>query len=318
MNLETKPSQITGIIGGQIVSLSDTPLLTSASTPWSGFLLEEVRGDLVRNEVSWGWHRTHVCLVTRGCIRFTLKVGGRQEHVIVRQGDINVFPNGFGESRFIYDGSNFQAICVEVDPEQINILNQSLPYTALKPQIAVPNAEIAAVLTNMKTEVARGCPSGDLYAQALSLALVAYLESHFAVSPRQSKIPGRFSPSEVRFLTDYIRANLDRGLSLGQLANLVGISSSNLSRIFGRTFGVSPHQFVLALRMKHATALLMSGKAIAEVAQALGFTPSYFAFAFRKAFGTSPSQFRSEHCIQHAALDSRVNWFEEETGQFDE
>jgi len=86
MNLETKPSQITGIIGGQIVSLSDTPLLTSASTPWSGFLLEEVRGDLVRNEVSWGWHRTHVCLVTRGCIRFTLKVGGRQEHVIVRQG----------------------------------------------------------------------------------------------------------------------------------------------------------------------------------------------------------------------------------------
>ena len=221
----TKQSKITGIIGGQIVSLSDTPLLTSASTPWSGFLLEEVRGDLVRNEVSWGWHRTHVCLVTRGCIRFTLKVGGRQEHVIVRQGDINVFPNGFGKSRFIYDGSNFQAICVEVDPERINILNQSLPYTALKPQIAVPNAEIAAVLTNMKTEVARGCPSGDLYAQALSLALVAYLESHFAISPRQSKIPGRFSPSEVQLLTDYIRANLDRGLSLCQLANLVGMSS---------------------------------------------------------------------------------------------
>ena len=32
--------QITGIVDGQIVPAMETPLLTSASTPWFGFLLE--------------------------------------------------------------------------------------------------------------------------------------------------------------------------------------------------------------------------------------------------------------------------------------
>ena len=33
--------QISGIVGGKIVPATDTPLLTSASTPWFGFLLEK-------------------------------------------------------------------------------------------------------------------------------------------------------------------------------------------------------------------------------------------------------------------------------------
>jgi hypothetical protein len=119
--------QVTGIIGGQVVSLSETPLLTSATAPWSGFLLEEVSAELVRTNVSWGWHRTHACLVTRGCLRFTLKIGGRQERVVVREGDVNVFPAGFGESQFTYDGSAFQAIVVEVDPERVRVSNRPLP-----------------------------------------------------------------------------------------------------------------------------------------------------------------------------------------------
>ena len=42
--------QITGIVDGQIVPATETPLLTSASTPWFGFLLEKHdaggRGDM--------------------------------------------------------------------------------------------------------------------------------------------------------------------------------------------------------------------------------------------------------------------------------
>jgi hypothetical protein len=54
MSKQKKPrEQISGIVGGHIVPATETPLLTSASTPWSGFLLEKHNtGD--RQDVSWG------------------------------------------------------------------------------------------------------------------------------------------------------------------------------------------------------------------------------------------------------------------------
>ena len=37
------------------------------------------------------------------------------------------FLAGFGKSQFTYDGSNFQAICVEVDPEQLKFRTNHFP-----------------------------------------------------------------------------------------------------------------------------------------------------------------------------------------------
>jgi AraC-like DNA-binding protein len=93
---------------------------------------------------------------------------------------------------------------------------------------------------------------------------------------------------------------------LSVLANLVGMSSSTFSRFFGRTFGCTPHRYVLAQRMDWAKALVISGKAIAEVAHAVAFTPSHFSSAFQKMFGMSPRKLRSEHqsCVRYITTDS--------------
>jgi AraC family transcriptional regulator len=312
-NEQAQTERVTGIVDGQIVAIADAPLLTSATTPWSGFLLEEIRADLAPSDVTWGFHRTHACLVTRGSMKFKVKIGGRHEPFTVREGDVAVFPSGFGESHFVYEGAKFQVLVVQVAPERVRISNRPLPHIALKPQIGISDANIARMLSNMKDEIAAGGPSGALYGQSLSLALSAYLEDRFALCPRQSKVSGQFSVSEVQLLRDHVRANLGGDLSLSELANLFGISSSTFLRMFVRTFGVSPHQFVLGQRMDRAIALLMSGKAIAEVAHAIGFAPNYFSTAFQKAFGISPIEFRSEHKsrIHYATLTSR-------SGQFDE
>ena len=89
--------QISGIVGGQIVAATDDPLLTSASTPWFGFLLEKHNAG-GRQDVSWGWHRAHVSLITKGQIGFRVRAGNRD--YVARAGNVCVFPSGFDETLF--------------------------------------------------------------------------------------------------------------------------------------------------------------------------------------------------------------------------
>jgi AraC family transcriptional regulator len=288
--------RISGVIDGQVVSVTDTPLLTSANTGWSGFLLEEIRADLARDRVMWGWHKTHVCLVTEGSHEFILNIGGRRERVVVCKGDIYIFPAGFGEAEFEYDGSKCQGIVVEIDPERFRALSQPLPHTALRPQLGISDTAIAHLLSNMKDEVAIGCPNGRLYHQSLSIALAAYVNGRFALNPREPSVVGRISVTELRLLEEFVRAHIASNLSLTELASVIGMSARTFSRVFGRSFGCTPYKYLMEQRMGLAKSLLKSDKPIAEVAKATGFTPSHFSTAFKKAFGVSPGQWRSEHC----------------------
>ena len=176
--------QITGIVGGQTVPATDTPLLTSASTPWFGFLLEKHNaGD--RQDVLWGWHRTHVSLITKGQIGFRVRSGNRD--YVARAGNICIFPSGFDETLFSISESKFEAIVVELDPALLEALrgdHMAASTSTLIPQIAIHDRYIALLLRAMAAEVAQGCPAGALYGHALSLALAKYLDRSFSVKGR--------------------------------------------------------------------------------------------------------------------------------------
>jgi AraC family transcriptional regulator len=289
--------QITGIVDGQIVPVSDAPLLTSASTPWSGFLLEEYAVQVVRQDVTWGWHRAHVCLLTSGSIRFRVSRGGVEQDFFGNSGNVFVFPGGFDETRFSYAHSDFRLICVELDPTRcVNLVGRKGPAFdgALPPQLAVEDSHIAALLTSMAAEVAAGCPAGKLYGQSLSLSLVAYLQGRFA-----KRIDGRagqrLSPYQVKRLVDYIRVNLDKDLNLLHLAKLIETSPRRFFRLFVNTFNCTPHRYVMKERVARGKALLAAGVSIAETAQVLGFSSqSHFSDVFRKTIGVSPGRFRQE------------------------
>jgi hypothetical protein len=182
--------QISGIVGGKIVPATDAPLLTSASTPWFGFLLEKhTAGD--RQDVVWGWHRTHVSLITKGQIGFSLHGSGGDQEYVARAGNVCVFPSGFDETHFAISESKFEAIVVELDPTLLEALlgdrHIAASTSTLVPQIAVHDRYVALLLRAMAAEVAQGCPGGALYGHALSLALATYIDRTFSVKRRIQK-----------------------------------------------------------------------------------------------------------------------------------
>jgi AraC family transcriptional regulator len=290
--------QVAGIVNGQIVSVTETPLLTSASTPWSGFLLECLAANVIRQNVWWGWHRTHVNLITKGTLTFQIRQFGRDEWFSAQPGSVLVFPNGFGEAHCSVAESDFELTCVELDPAlATQLFGRKGPAgaDALSPQLVIEDAHIAALLTSMKLEVSQGCCGGRLYAQSLSVALAAYLENRFSVSARSNRSHKRFSQSQVKRLSDYITANLASDLSLGDLADLVEMSPRQFFRFFSSTFGSTPHQYLLKERVRRAKELLSGGSLPVDIAYRLGFSnQSHFTQVFRKMTGTSPGRFRQE------------------------
>ncbi len=91
----------------------------------------------------------------------------------------------------------------------------------------------------------------------------------------------------VRVMED----NLDRRLSVGELAALCHLSKISLQKILAQYAGVGVMEYYTRLRMEHAATLLEGGMAVKEVAAAVGYTEqSYFSTVFKRITGRSPSQ----------------------------
>lgn len=83
-------------------------------------------------------------------------------------------------------------------------------------------------------------------------------------------------------------------LSLDQLANLCGLGTRQLNRLFRQKLGVSTMAFYRSLRLEKARNLLeQSVLSITEIALASGFASSaHFSTAFKTQFGHSPRRHR--------------------------
>jgi AraC-like DNA-binding protein len=93
--------------------------------------------------------------------------------------------------------------------------------------------------------------------------------------------------------------NMDEHLndphSLAALAAAADLSRFHFLRTFQHTIGMSPHQYLLTLRMRRvATRLLKTPEAVSAIALDAGFNDlSTFNRRFRRLFGVSPLQYRA-------------------------
>lgn len=101
----------------------------------------------------------------------------------------------------------------------------------------------------------------------------------------------------ARQARDYMLANLHKPrLRVQAVADRIGLSRSQLYRIFYGQYGLSPVQFLEETRIRNACQLLKSTElSIQYVAASCGYEdPLYFSFAFKKRMGVSPTAYRAQ------------------------
>lgn len=100
----------------------------------------------------------------------------------------------------------------------------------------------------------------------------------------------RVSDPAVQKAERFIIDNLDRQITLDELARAAAVSSRTLSRRIHAGLGMTPNELVQRLRVSHATHLLeTSNVSIDEVAARVGYAdPAAFRRVFRRFSGDSP------------------------------
>jgi AraC family transcriptional regulator len=139
-------------------------------------------------------------------------------------------------------------------------------------------------------------PDDDLAVMAAH-AIVHAMEIHLldCYGRRRTKEERRsLSVSDRARLVDAIRSEPGGRHSLSTLAGLVDMDIRRFTSAFQETFGQTPWQYVLRVRLDQAAELLrQTNRPITDIALAVGFaTPSHFATAFLRRCGVTPSRYR--------------------------
>ena len=101
--------------------------------------------------------------------------------------------------------------------------------------------------------------------------------------------------TRLRRVTEHIQQNLDKDLTLGELAAVVFMSPYHFARLFKSSTGVPPHRFVVRQRVARARACLATeALSITQISRMVGFrTPSHFTTVFRRLLGVTPGAYRA-------------------------
>lgn len=143
-------------------------------------------------------------------------------------------------------------------------------------------------------EVESGNVGGRLYVESLAQTLIIHTLVHYSSLTQIRKLPeGKgLTPAQIRRVREFIDANLVHEIGVAELAALINFSQSYFSQQFKRSFGLTPHQYLIQVRVERARVLLEQGNlAVSEVATKVGFyDQSHLAHHFKRFYRVSPNK----------------------------
>jgi AraC family transcriptional regulator len=154
---------------------------------------------------------------------------------------------------------------------------------------------LSGMVAAVHAEMVAGFPSGRLFLDSVEQAMAVTLVDGHAVRHRPVQFSrGGLGSARLRRIKELIHTKMEDDLSLDEMAQAVGLSTAHFARMFRKSTGETPHQYVLRQRLERAKEMLHAPDArVLDVAVACGFkTQQHFAQVFRDVWGVSPTEYR--------------------------
>ena len=136
--------------------------------------------------------------------------------------------------------------------------------------------------------------------QKLSGPSAIHVLWNYSSLPRQGEAwVERMSDARLRGVIDYLDASLASEVSLGDLADVAGLSPNYFLSAFKKATGKTPHRFLTEKRVAKACELLRNPQlSIVNVALAVGFSSqSHFTTVFGRFMKTTPASYRATFLV---------------------
>jgi AraC-like DNA-binding protein len=192
-----------------------------------------------------------------------------------------------------YDGGD-RCLSIQLSPALVDELGGSGVSRAAWERGFVPAIAELVILGRLVEATVRGL--SDLGADEAALALCTrFVELAASRPPNNMSGPSHRDRKRAVDAALWMAANANRPLTLDDAAATAELSPYHFLRVFSRTLGVTPHQYLVRTRLAMAAELIATDESreITDVALTVGFEDlSNFVRTFRRASGITPTEFR--------------------------
>ena len=276
-----------------------TPLISSKTKNWEGITVEKFHQSLGETKLIGFKDHTLCIFLSAKPIWVRQQKGDRIAEQFHRQGNIAITPANLPQSERWYEEDYY--LHLRLQPSYLHKVALEAGFDAnrvdLLSEFKTEDAFLSQIAMSFIAEVENDGLAGKLYVDSLTNLLAVHLLRNYCTTDKQILVPsGGLSKRKLQHSLDYIQANLDSEISLNKIADSAGMSSTYFSRLFKRSLGTSPYQYVIQQRVERAKQLLsQSERSITDIGLECGFANSgHFARHFRSITGMSASEYRRQ------------------------
>ncbi|MEM8831717.1 MAG: AraC family transcriptional regulator [Cyanobacteria bacterium P01_G01_bin.19] len=214
------------------------------------------------------------------------------------RGDIAIIPAGIAHLCNWNTTGKFGILAIE--PRLLQQVGQGLvdcDRLTLIPQLMNRgDILIEGIFSALREELQTNQMGGSLLVDSLKTTLAIHLlRKYCSTKPKLSSYEDGLSSLKLKEIREYIDANLDRNLKIVELAKIAQISPYYFIRLFRKSLGKTPYQYILQRRIEKGKYLLQHSQLSAEeIAASLGFCDrSHFAKYIKRSTGLTPKQLQT-------------------------
>ena len=220
--------------------------------------------------------------------RFDCRIAGRTLRHEARPDQLTICPAGVDCAADTDDSSS--AILVAIDPNHLALAaaEESSLDAQLIERFSDRDRRLLELARILVLESADDYPNGPLFWNDVASGFIGNLVARHTSAPEGRK-RGPLRKEVLKQLKDYVVAHLDEPIEVAALAKIAACSPFHFSREFARSVGMTPHRYVVRLRLQRATELVRDGRmGLAEVAARTGFADqSHLSRWVRRVHGVS-------------------------------
>ncbi len=237
-----------------------------------------------------------LCLVKSG--RCIIQTDGCEEHF--QANDLFFIPSGIPHDFYAQPPAGVEFVVIQFLPfneDLFRYLVNTPPIGRLKLSPLSVNIFLE-FCHKLQKELVSALPFAEVECRALLEELVVFLlrgnvTSTSSLLPEQREVIER----ALRLMHEQSHESL----YIREIAKEFGLSPQHFRKLFKNYLGVSPKQYLIALKIQRSKCLLLHREhSVTEVAMRLGFSSTQqFSKVFRKITGFSPSTWRSVYLLEH-------------------
>lgn len=233
----------------------------------------------------------HIALVASGVQRQSF----RGESLLLTRGAIQLMPQGEVHDGIAGADESYTLQTFRLSPALLDGFGEEITgkhYFPSQAAVVLQDSRLADELLKVHATLQQGATDrmlNETYVLALLESLFARLKQ-----PAPQTITGNLTSQQLRVVRDFVEAHIADKIVLEDLSLLIGLDRFRFLKLFKRTVGMTPHAWLLRLRLEKAIALINASRnmSITDIAHAVGFfDQSHFTRTFRQAYGVTPARF---------------------------